>query len=175
MAEDIPPEIRRVVYRRDNGKCRWCGRTNAGIHLHHVIYRSTGGKHLPENLISLCGEHHALVHSDKPFYQPLLLELLQLEPSIIGYQLIRWKANGERRRAVRGLRDADSSDGEARSGTFAVSGTRTEGAVRRLIQAPKQPEGARPNPVLRMRGALQHDERTCRETETRIESQADLR
>lgn len=107
MAEDIPLETRRMVHARDQGKCRWCGRTNAGIHLHHVIYRSSGGKHLVENLLSLCGEHHALVHSDKPFYQPFLLDLLQLAPSVIGYQLVRWKANEERRHSVEPLEGAD--------------------------------------------------------------------
>lgn len=110
MAEDIPLEIRRAVHFRDQGKCRWCGRTNAGLHLHHVVYRSSGGRHLVENLISLCGEHHALVHSDKPLYQPLLLELLQLEPSTIGYQLVRWRANEERRRGTAGLRTDDRPD-----------------------------------------------------------------
>lgn len=95
MAEDIPPEVRREVHARDGRKCRWCGRTNAGIHLHHVIYRSSGGKHLLENLISLCPLHHTVVHSDKAYYQPLLLELLEADPAVTGYQLVRWKTNSD--------------------------------------------------------------------------------
>lgn len=115
MAEDIPLEVRRAVHDRDGRKCRWCGRTNAGIDLHHVTYRSSGGKHTLENLISLCREHHSLAHSDKPFYQPLLMELVELEPSIIGYQLMRWKANDEQQKATEPL-TGDGSDERPNSG-----------------------------------------------------------
>jgi hypothetical protein len=127
MAEDIPLWVRRAVHARDQGKCRWCGRTNAGIHLHHVIYRSNGGKHLLENLIALCGEHHALVHSDKPFYQPLLLELLEHEPSVIGYQLVRWKAKMEQQRLAQPLHEPTAT-------VIDTDGRPDHGRVGRLIQ-----------------------------------------
>lgn len=91
MAEDIPLGVRRIVYARDSYKCRWCGRMNVGIDLHHVIYRSGGGTHVPENLISLCREHHNLAHSSKTDYQQLLLDVLGMEPNVTVMQLMRWR------------------------------------------------------------------------------------
>lgn len=92
MAEDIPLAVRRVVYARDAHKCRWCGRANGvSLHLHHIVYRSGGGRHVPENLITLCYEHHSLVHSDKGEHQPVLLELVDREPHVTAFQLLRWK------------------------------------------------------------------------------------
>ena len=64
------------VYKRDNGICRMCGKSN--IELHHIKYRSEA-KHLidePSNCIMLCSEHHKLVHSNKKKYQPMLLEIM---------------------------------------------------------------------------------------------------
>lgn len=92
MAEDIPLAVRKIVYERDAYKCRWCGRQNGvSIHLHHIVYRSGGGQHVPENLISLCYEHHAEAHSSKNDYQHLLLDLVQEEPNVTMFQLMRWR------------------------------------------------------------------------------------
>lgn len=65
----IPPAVREEVMQRDGG-CRFCG-TRTGLHVHHIIYRSQGGKHVPDNLIVLCARHHDLVHSDKSRYMKL--------------------------------------------------------------------------------------------------------
>lgn len=65
------------VYKRDNGICRMCGKSN--IELHHIKYRSEA-KHLidePSNCIMLCADHHKLVHSNKKKYQPILLEIIK--------------------------------------------------------------------------------------------------
>lgn len=70
-ASDIPDELRKKVKGRD-GSCRFCG-ANYGLHLHHVVYRSQGGKHEESNLILLCNEHHALVHSNKKRWFPVLM------------------------------------------------------------------------------------------------------
>lgn len=91
MASDIPVSVRRIVYKRDEYRCRWCGRSNAGIDLHHINYRSSGGKHTPENLISLCREHHSMAHSNKGYYPELLTELVT-NLATTGLQLLRWKA-----------------------------------------------------------------------------------
>lgn len=66
---DIPADVRAAVLKRDGLRCRWCG-TRSHLHLHHIIYRSGGGKHTAENLITLCQRHHDAVHSDKETYQP---------------------------------------------------------------------------------------------------------
>lgn len=65
------------VKRRDSEKCRWCGTTDS-IEIHHVYYRSEGGADTPRNLISLCTADHALAHTNKKKYQPILLLWLWL-------------------------------------------------------------------------------------------------
>lgn len=69
--------MRQAVLSRDSWRCRWCRTGN--VELHHIRYRSQGGTHTVDNLIALCAEHHAKVHSEKRFYQPLLLEMLALD------------------------------------------------------------------------------------------------
>ncbi len=34
-------------------------------HLHHIVYRSKGGKWHPGNIASLCPSHHQMVHLGK--------------------------------------------------------------------------------------------------------------
>lgn len=73
--DDIPQETRIAVMRRDRGRCRWCGGT--AVHLHHIKYRSEGVDHSERNLILLCQKHHALVHSDKKKWKPVLLTTIE--------------------------------------------------------------------------------------------------
>lgn len=54
--------------------CRLCGGT-FGLHIHHILYRSQGGLTKKENLIRLCDRCHRLVHSNKNYWQPKLLEM----------------------------------------------------------------------------------------------------
>lgn len=70
VGTSIPPQVREEVTKRDRGRCRYCN-TRSRTHIHHIIYRSGGGKHVAENLITLCADHHDLVHSDKERFQPL--------------------------------------------------------------------------------------------------------
>ena len=89
----VPPKIREEVMARDGG-CRFCG-TRTRLHVHHIIYRSQGGQHTPENLIVLCNQHHDLVHSDKKRYMKLCqgvvwLSYLDRRVSIPQYE--RWLA-----------------------------------------------------------------------------------
>lgn len=112
MAEDIPTAVRKICYERDNYRCRWCGRYNVAIHLHHVVYRSGGGRHVPENLISLCYEHHATAHSSKNNYQEILLAVLQEEPNVTVLQYMRWRKVGEQSNTeVPRLRTGDEPSG----------------------------------------------------------------
>lgn len=72
---EIPQATRKAVFKRDANRCQWCG-GNRWLQLHHIIYRSQGGGHEAHNLITLCNEHHAMAHSDKGRYMPLLLGLI---------------------------------------------------------------------------------------------------
>ena len=74
-SEPMPQALRDEVLSVDSSRCRYCGTTKM-LHAHHAIYRSQGGKHEISNLIMLCDEHHALVHSDKRRFQPLVLGVI---------------------------------------------------------------------------------------------------
>ncbi len=56
---------RAAVRKRDHGKCVVPGCKEASAHLHHIVYRSKGGKWKAENICSLCVAHHALVHAGR--------------------------------------------------------------------------------------------------------------
>lgn len=45
-------------------KCNFCDST-AGLELHHIIPRSIGGTDDPNNLITVCNDHHAILHGMK--------------------------------------------------------------------------------------------------------------
>lgn len=66
------------VMQRDNYKCRLCG-TSLNLQLHHIIYRSEDKSKINDinNCIMLCVKHHVLVHSNKKYWQPKLLELAE--------------------------------------------------------------------------------------------------
>jgi hypothetical protein len=91
MSEDVPERTRNECYERDGYRCRMCGITNGIYHLHHIAYRSEGGPHTHNNLITLCFRCHDRVHTDKGFYQPLLKELISIDRPVTGYQLMRWR------------------------------------------------------------------------------------
>ena len=56
---------RATVKQRDKGKCRVPGCKEASANLHHVVYRSKGGRWKAENIASLCVGHHAMVHAGR--------------------------------------------------------------------------------------------------------------
>jgi len=63
----ITKKIRQLVIARAGGLCEVC-RTRGdfrGLAIHHKIKRSQGGKHELNNLILLCGRHHAKGHGIK--------------------------------------------------------------------------------------------------------------
>jgi hypothetical protein len=77
-------EIR--VRRRDQHRCRVCNKIRA-LHVHHIIFRSSGGHDVSENLISLCERCHNAIH---------VLKTLILLPLIAGQPInadapIRWR------------------------------------------------------------------------------------
>jgi len=48
---------------------------NGKMELHHVLYKSQGGK-AKDNIAKLCLYHHQLVHSNKKMYQEILIKKL---------------------------------------------------------------------------------------------------
>ena len=58
----ISPALRRALKHRDGG-CRFPGCTHTRfVHAHHVEHWADGGQTNIENLVTLCGRHHRLVH-----------------------------------------------------------------------------------------------------------------
>ena len=57
-----PEWMRRKVLARDCGKCRSCS-SRYELWVHHIRWRSWGGRTEPDNLVSLCPQCHALVHA----------------------------------------------------------------------------------------------------------------
>lgn len=62
-SKTIPPMLRREVDARDHGCCRipGCGSTGH-THVHHIVHRAHGGPNELDNLVTLCGFHHRLLH-----------------------------------------------------------------------------------------------------------------
>ena len=57
----VPRPMRRRVLARDGHRCRHCG-SGRSLMLHHVVWRSEGGNHRVDNLLTLCARCHGLVH-----------------------------------------------------------------------------------------------------------------
>lgn len=64
---------------RDGNACRCCGVSGRSLHVHHIEYRSEGGKHGERNLLTLCRGCHDKIHAGKYRWQPVLLELIRLQ------------------------------------------------------------------------------------------------
>ncbi len=53
--------LRQVVIERDGDRCQVSGcPSRVELHIHHTVPVSQGGEHVPTNLVTLCGFHHAL-------------------------------------------------------------------------------------------------------------------
>ena len=66
---------REFVLKRDNHRCSLCASQHS-LHIHHIEYRSEGGPHTSDNLITLCLKCHDLIHSNKKVYQALCQEIV---------------------------------------------------------------------------------------------------
>ncbi len=61
----IPPWLTRLVRGRDQG-CRFPGcRRTRWVQIHHIIHWADGGPTNLDNLITLCGHHHRLIHEHR--------------------------------------------------------------------------------------------------------------
>lgn len=100
--DDIPGAVRQECADRDGGNCRVCG---AGVGdqgaLHHIEYRSEGGLHVAENLVTVHWMYwprcHELVHGNKRLWQPILLEVVKHD-GLYARQLLRWARRAENAR-----------------------------------------------------------------------------
>lgn len=54
-------EASRKALQRDEYTCQFCG-TRRNLEVHHLLYRSHGGKDDLDNLLTLCHRCHAAVH-----------------------------------------------------------------------------------------------------------------
>jgi len=50
------PLTKRNVFRRDNHRCQYCGRTTSNLTADHVVPRASGGSDSWENLVCACTE-----------------------------------------------------------------------------------------------------------------------
>lgn len=58
-------KLKKLVLVRDEYKCRVC-KFRQNLQVHHVLFRSFGGKDTSENLITLCMDCHTSVHLPNP-------------------------------------------------------------------------------------------------------------
>lgn len=64
LTKDEQERLCRVlVHQRDKRHCVVPGCKERTAHLHHIQYRSRGGKWTTQNICSLCVAHHHLVHN----------------------------------------------------------------------------------------------------------------
>lgn len=93
----IPARVRAEVMDRDANLCRVCGAYAEEPALHHVRYRSEGGQHVPENLVSVHWMYaprcHEVMHANKGRWQPVLLYVART-PGVTAFQVARWLRSG---------------------------------------------------------------------------------
>lgn len=95
MSRFDDPELKKLVYARDNFSCRWCGVTNQGPYdCHHVKLRRSSSDDRLDNLITLCRRCHDAVHTWPGGYhevcEPVLRELVN-RVNLTGLALLRQK------------------------------------------------------------------------------------
>lgn len=75
----VSKEIYDAVIQRDNYCCRLIGNSQCEgwLELHHIRYRSERKDLINDidNCIMLCAKHHKLVHSNKKYWQPILIDM----------------------------------------------------------------------------------------------------
>lgn len=75
----VTPETYDKVFNTCKGRCQLCGSTQM-LEEHHIRYRSERKDLINDytNLILLCAECHRKVHTNKKYWQPILLEKARL-------------------------------------------------------------------------------------------------
>jgi len=60
---EFSKKVRDQIYERDQGKCRNCG--GVGTEIHHVVFRSQGGRGVFTNGLLVCHYCHKRIHEHK--------------------------------------------------------------------------------------------------------------
>ena len=68
-------KVYEIVAERDDYLCRVCGRKANDVH--HIIFRSHGGKDEPDNLICLCRQCHEAAHADERVWRDTFQTMLK--------------------------------------------------------------------------------------------------
>ena len=91
----IPAGLRAEVLARDGNACRFCGQTTTSPALHHVIFRSSGGLNVLDNLITVhwmfAPRCHERIHSQKNRWEQIGLYVAK-NPGLTMLQVQRWQA-----------------------------------------------------------------------------------
>ena len=61
----LPPTLRLETIERDCSRCAECGKDNTKLDVHNTISIRNGGKHLLENLLTLCSKCHRTLESSR--------------------------------------------------------------------------------------------------------------
>lgn len=74
----VSKETYNKVMERCGGRCSMCG-TTRNLHYHHVLYRSERKDLIdePDNGLMVCFSCHQKAHSNKIYWQPILLEVIE--------------------------------------------------------------------------------------------------
>ena len=69
-------QVYQKTYDLFDGLCAIC--MSNQIHMHHIRYGGLygGRKTYMGNVIPLCEKHHSLVHTNKDYYMPKLIEII---------------------------------------------------------------------------------------------------
>lgn len=81
------PLTKRNIYRRDNYRCQYCGRTNIPLTTDHIIPKSLGGKDTWENLVTACTECNTKKGAKTSKEFPLKLIRRPKKPNIFNFLL----------------------------------------------------------------------------------------
>jgi 5-methylcytosine-specific restriction endonuclease McrA len=90
----VKGRLREDVIERDCSCCRVCGRYVEYPALHHIEYRSEGGRDELNNLVTIGWQpghdcHLQVVHANKKLWQPIL-KVIVATPGVTGLQIRRW-------------------------------------------------------------------------------------
>lgn len=81
------PLTKRNIYRRDNYRCQYCGRTNIPLTTDHIIPKSLGGKDTWENLVTACTECNTKKGAKTSKEFPLKLIRRPKKPNLFSFLL----------------------------------------------------------------------------------------
>lgn len=73
----LKDSIRQIILERDGYLCLECG-VGENLEVHHVLYRSCGGKDTEDNLITLCAKCHIKKHIDEPVAKLMMKRLVEV-------------------------------------------------------------------------------------------------